>query len=361
MTACSDIIERRAIDVSGGLGSFYDASRDRVVHRSGAIMGFENQEFESDYDYKVVESDQCNGVIDLLKQLKFDGDLLQSILLSTVRLSGVSSLIDYNPPFNENTIFIYCSYKNREQNLDTKYRQVGEIVSLPSNLDNATHMITKIIWGFEILCVIQSPTNESAKQIEQLLYNINGKLQCCDKPLERTEEEKHQLNELSNVTIFGSKPYFDNSNASLLTILNELRAWQQHRIYHYPIVYILHPLNRIYERYRFHELYLLSEQDNVYTAQIEPTIAYLHEHFNHLKLMYENLPQKFSGYKVNERTNDISEKFSILLSLYQQFKTELQTILVRVRQGTCQSIEINNVMKDKLLLIVKETTNRRIQ
>ncbi|CAF1133088.1 unnamed protein product [Rotaria sordida] len=199
-----NFIQRKAVDVSGQLGSLYDASSDTLL-KCYRVKKLENTQFYKDSICQVFQGTQVNNVIHLLKAIKFDDALLQSILLGMVRPFGISSVINYNQPINNNTHFLYHSYICRTDKLSVTAEKIYQNISLPSDLNNATHMITEIIYGFEVLCVIQVPTTESSVQIEDLLNRISKQLQSSDKPLKLTDKEERQINELSNVTIYASE------------------------------------------------------------------------------------------------------------------------------------------------------------
>ncbi|CAF4012200.1 unnamed protein product, partial [Rotaria sordida] len=211
MMSNPNFIQRRAVDGSGQLGSLYDASSDALL-KCCRVEKLENTQFHKDSICQVFQGTQVNNVIHLLKAIKFDDALLQSILLGMVRPFGISSLINYNQPINDNTHFLYYSYTCRTDKLSVTAGKIYQNISLPSDLNNATHMITEIIYGFEILCVIQVPTTESSVQIEDLLNRISKQLQSSDKPLKLTDKEERQINELSDVTIFVSEACVDNRN-----------------------------------------------------------------------------------------------------------------------------------------------------
>jgi len=63
--------------------------------------------------------------------------------------------------------------------------------------------------------------------------------------------------------------------------------------------------------------------------------------------MFKNLPKNLPNLKVNECLKDIPDQFGVLLSKYEEFRTKLRTILIDVRRGTCEPIQINNVIFDK--------------
>jgi len=343
MDSCPGAIERTVVDTSGRVGSLYDASRDLLLKNS-SVKSFDNPQFTPHSKCYTLPGGESNGVINLLKAIEFDDALLQSILLGIVEPLGISSFINYNRPINENTRFLYYSYKHREEMLNVIAGQADKIIPFTPHMNNATHLITRIIWGFEILCVIQNLNDQSADSIERLLYNISGQLQNCDKSLELTEREKRQLEELSNVTILGSEECVDNSNIPLLTVLDRIRGWQHHTSFHVPIHYTLYPLKELYKNQQSLKLYHFSDQDNLSIAKIEPIMMHLNGYFNDLKQMFKNLPKNLTNSKVDKWLKDIPGQLNLLSDLYEEFKSKLQNILVDVRLGTRQSIEINNII-----------------
>jgi hypothetical protein len=63
--------------------------------------------------------------------------------------------------------------------------------------------------------------------------------------------------------------------------------------------------------------------------------------------MFKNLPENLSNLKVNECLKDIPHQCSVLLGEYEEFRRKLRTILINVRRGTCEPIQINNAIFDK--------------
>ncbi|CAF4379223.1 unnamed protein product [Rotaria sordida] len=99
-----NFIQRKAVDASGRLGSLYDASSDTLL-KCCRVKKLENTQFHKDSICQVFQGTQINNVIHLLKAIKFDDALLQSILFGMVRPFGISSVINYNQPINNNTHF----------------------------------------------------------------------------------------------------------------------------------------------------------------------------------------------------------------------------------------------------------------
>jgi hypothetical protein len=88
----------------------------------------------------------------------------------------------------------------------------------------------------------------------------------------------------------------------------------------------------------------LSGQDNFYIARIAPEITYLNDCIRDIQHIFKNLPNDLISLKLNGCADDISKQFGVLLSTYEEFRTELRNTLVDVRRSTRESIEINNVL-----------------
>ncbi|CAF3190279.1 unnamed protein product [Rotaria sp. Silwood2] len=347
-------IERKAVNVSGRLGSLYDVSSDALFDGI-CVENSENPQFYQHSMCQVFRGSHIKDVIHLLNVIKFDDTLLQSILLNMVKESGISSLIHYNQPINENTCFLYYSYTCRREKLSVTDVKANKIISISPNLNNATHMITEIISGFEILCIIQVPTAQLLDQIDHLLNEISERLHSSDKPLKFTNEEEHIINELSDVTIFGSETCFDNPNTlSILNVLNRLQHFQNNTNFHRPIQYKMCSLKWLYENQSYPEPYRLSNDDNCNISQIIPTIMRLNNWMKDIQKLLKSLPKNLNILTSNRWSKDIPEQFGILLSTYEQYRTELRSTLIDVRRGIRKSAEINNIISNRYYSSLRE-------
>ncbi len=86
-----------------------------------------------------MQGSQLNGVVNLLKRITFDDALLQSILLGLAKPSGIISLIHSEEYINENTRFLYYSFRCREDKLSLTDGKTNKTVSLPLDLNHETH------------------------------------------------------------------------------------------------------------------------------------------------------------------------------------------------------------------------------
>ncbi|CAF3774286.1 unnamed protein product [Rotaria sordida] len=169
-------------------------------------------------------------------------DLQQSILLCMVNPSGVCSLVNHNQSIHDNSRFLYYSYRSKEEELNFTAGNVDQIIRPPSST-RATHMITKIVWGIEILCIIPISNDQSVKTVDNLLESISNRLQNSKGNLVLSDIEKRQIAELINVTIYGSETCVNNPNTPLLVILNKLQEWQKYEHFHHPLIPCKQKLN----------------------------------------------------------------------------------------------------------------------
>lgn len=349
MDSSPNAIERRAINISGRLGSLYDTARDLLLDQH-CFQGFDNPEFQEDSACQVYQGEPSNGIMNFLKSIKFEDALLQSIALGIVKPSGISSFINYNQPVDDSTQFLYYSYKYREEKLNITDSVKNRISLFSSALNKTTYMITKIIWGFEVLCVIPKQNNQSAKEIEDLLYEISGRLMDYDKTFKLTDKEERQINELSNVTIFGSETCIDNPNTPLSTVLTRIQDWKKNTRFYCPVLYTICSLKWLYKNQQIPELCYFSQQDDFYISQIEPIITHLDASLNDLKRLFKNFPKTVSSGTLNQWLNDTEIQIALLLSTYEAFRKQLGNMLINVRRGTHKSNQIDRIISDKRYL-----------
>ncbi|CAF5027513.1 unnamed protein product [Rotaria sp. Silwood1] len=328
------IIERNAICISGQLGSLYDVSSETFLNCC-SFKKLDNSQCQPNFTLHISRGKEVKNTISFLKKINFNDALLQSILFGLVTPSGVSSFVNYNHSTNENTLFLYYSYGHTTQKLNVTAMKADKAISLPSNSNNATHMVTEIIYGFEILCVIHGLTMKSIDTIEKLLHKIWSRVPSDNKSFELTGDEQHQINELHDVTIYGSETCINNSNASsFLTVLTHLQEWHKNSSFYHPILYRMCSLEWLYEGRSFLKLCLLSNDDNSYIEQIGLIIMQTDHKLKNLQQMYKSRPKNDDNLISDKWLEDTPERLGILFSIYDEYRTKLQSKLVDIRRGT---------------------------
>ncbi|CAF1430308.1 unnamed protein product [Rotaria sordida] len=337
-------IERKAIDISGRLGSFYDASYDKLTEKY-ILNPSKVEKVEESCSHKILSGDQSIDLLDYLEDFGFNDDLRQSILLGMVNLSGVSSLLNYNRPIDNNTRFLYYSYKSKIEELFVTAGKTDQF-NRPSISPHATHMITKILWGIEILCIIQLPNNQSVKTIENSLWSIFNRLQSSDSTFVLSDTEKHQLSALVNIEMYGSQTCIKNSNTTLLTILNKLQEWQKDEYFHHPLLYTMHSLRWLYDNGQYPGTYHLTDQTQSNMARVKSFIFSIDKSIKYINRLLEKIPKNISYPELNQQWKHYKEVFTILTDKYDKYQKYLQQSLCKIRRTSCESVEINNTVSD---------------
>ncbi|CAF4278189.1 unnamed protein product, partial [Rotaria sp. Silwood2] len=304
-------IERKVIDTSGRLGSLYDASTDNLIDRH-STQRIERKIPRTRSICRLFSGDQSRELISFLRNIDFDDATRQSICLQMVVPRGTSRLIEYNQPVNENTRFLYYSYRARKERVYVKARTADRIVGIPLNPSTATHMITKILWGFEILCIIQVPKNQSVNVVDHLLHRICNQLQNNQIPIQVNSIDQHLINQLTNITVYGSETCVDRPNTSLLTILTRIQDWQRNWKVHQPLIYTMQPLRWLYSSSEFSGPYSLPSSTNSHITRTEMLISYINNQIKDLEEMLRNLPINFSSGTLNECLKDIQRQYRLM-------------------------------------------------
>ncbi|CAF0839753.1 unnamed protein product [Adineta steineri] len=346
MTSDSDLIERKAIDVGGRLGSLYDVSTDNLIN-AYSIQSSKTQSLKLS-ECAVFAGDESLDMIDYLKKMDFDNALQLSILFGMVKTSGVSSLITCKQTIDKNTRFLYYSYKSKEEILNIERGKLHRLISTPSVSTNATHMITHIIWGFEILCVIPIPEHLSSDTVDRLLSNISKWLKNDAQDSTLTNRDKQHIEELININIYGSETCIGNDvKMPFSTILTTIQQWQKHENFHHPLKYRMHSLRYLYNSKDFPELSYRFDEINNDIKKMSSIFIYLDSFEKYYEQSLENLPEKFLNPTLEEALKDIQQHLHLWSSTYKKLREKFQELLKNIRRGHNHSVVIANVLSDK--------------
>ncbi|CAF3678779.1 unnamed protein product [Rotaria sp. Silwood1] len=339
-------IERKVIDIVGRIGSLYDASTDNLIDRH-SIQKIERKAPSKRSICRLFSGDQSKDLISFLKDIDFDDAIRQSICLQMVTPKGICRLIEYNQPVDENTRFLYYSYRTRKEWLEVTAHQTNKIVAAPSTPTEATHMITKILWGFEVLCIIQIPKNQSINLIDQFLQHICDRLQNNRIPVKLNNTDQQLINQLNNTVVYGSETCVNQPNTSLLTILNKIQDWQNDSNVHQPLIYTMQPLRWLYNNPQFDIPCTFPKPDNPHIARIENVINRINNQIKDLREIFQNLPTNFSSAILNQRLNNLQQQYRFLLNSQDNFQEHLRHALADIRRHRIEPTTLDDIISDQ--------------
>ncbi|CAF0848866.1 unnamed protein product [Adineta steineri] len=280
--------------------------------------------------------------------MDFDNALQLSILFGMVKTSGVSSLITYKQTIDKNIRFLYYSYKSKEEILNIEQGKLHRLISTPSVPTNATHMITNIRWGFEILCVIPILEHLSSDTVDRLLSKISKWLKNDAQDSILTDKDKQHIEELINVNIYGSETCIDNDvKMPFSTVLTAIQQWQKHENFHHPLKYRMHSLRYLYNNKDFPELSHRSDEINNDIKKMSSIFIYLDSFEKYYQQSLENLPEKFLNPTLEQTLKDIQQHLHLWFNTYKKLREKFQELLKNIRRGHNHSVVIANVLSDK--------------
>ncbi len=353
-------IERKVIDVMGRLGSLYDSSTDQLIDRL-AVQRTTAKRPSKRYICRIFSGDQSKGLIDILKRIDFDDAVRHSIRYQMVIPTGTGRLIDYDQPITQNTRFLYYSYRAIKEKLSLKAKKADRLVPPPLGPTAANYMITEILWGVEILCVIQISPNQSVNTVDRLLQRIRNRLKNNELPIRLNSDEQRLIDQLHNIVVYGSGTCIDDPYLPMLNVLNRIPDWQGNINVHEPLIYTLQPLRWLYRNVDFQEPCGPRDLANPHIDRIEPILKRIENQLTDINEIFHNFPARFSSTVLNKRLKDSQQHYRLLLDSQEDLQNRLRKIIPDVRRHRTKPVVLDNLIADLRYQCLRESDLREFQ
>ncbi|CAF1078048.1 unnamed protein product [Rotaria sp. Silwood1] len=152
----SNTILRKAIDSSNRIGYLYDGWQDCIIE-SSSIRLITNENYSYPPVKCVIKSGKKLENRNILRLIDCPGDLRLSVLSNLVKPTGIALVVDYPFEIDECTRIFYYSYLVRKEAvIDEKSIQKQGACKIP-----ATHVITAMDWGIDVVVLLTLPPDES--------------------------------------------------------------------------------------------------------------------------------------------------------------------------------------------------------
>ncbi|CAF4343230.1 unnamed protein product [Rotaria sp. Silwood2] len=353
-------IERKVVDTSGRLGSLYDASTDTLIERHSP-QETKSKLLDEPFVCRLFSGNESRELIDFLRYVGFDDAMQQSICLQMVKPQGISRLIEYNQSVNENTRFLYYSYRHREEKQKCKCRQANTTNPALLIPTESTYKIKKIIWGIEILFIIQIEKNQPIDTIHQILLYICQQLGSNYLPIQLHNNDRRLIDQLTNITVYGSETCVDPHSTSMLSTLTRIQDWQSNLNFHQPLIYTMEKLRRHNDGSSNSEVDHLRRSDDFAITEVNIIINPLNSRIKNITQNFQNLPKSFSSITLNQCLEDLQQQYrSVLVSqnnLLECFREEV----VNIRRQCQRSIVLNNILKNQRYECLAKTEMENFQ
>ncbi|CAF3147783.1 unnamed protein product [Rotaria sp. Silwood2] len=356
----SDVIERRAINPARCLGSLYDGVRDQVIDQSG-LSNHQEQWLPSS---KPTQCEVINNIaasnFNILRCVDIEPELRLSLLLKLAKRSGIAEILDYSHPIDQYTCFFYYSWIKHEQTL-RKLLGVQEISKQWSSRVTATHVITGIRFGIDLVMILQLPSQADIyDKIHSILRKIRDILLNEKKyRVVLTPKENNLLENFLKLKVY--------SNASMLTgvtkisdLLSHIELIKNHSKLCCPVTYILqtiaslcHAHERKAPEFTTLSFTLINDLEH-YMLQCRSRMKYLEASLkeNQTKSLCKHHQQLF---------NETSTQFLKVKDIYMHEMHRFATLVVDARNRPAKIFKINQALHNGELEKLKESIHQLIE
>ncbi|CAF3611994.1 unnamed protein product [Rotaria sp. Silwood1] len=327
-------IQRTAIDPAGKLGSLYDAYRDRLIVQSDTIVKNQHVSVLAKTTKCFVRKGNPGENLNLLQMIDITNELRLSVEFNMTPAIGIAKTNNYNLPINIHTRFLYYNYLDREESLHGNANDISR--SIPSSIPKtqATHVVTGITLGIEVLVILQLSPDDASK-VDNVLNQIRQYLTNNDTTFGMTLDEKRLLNRINRTTIY-SNIYELTKITNVLDLCYKIIDVRANRIRHSPLTYTLCPIRFLYPEY--------SENDVIYVA-LEPQIIekielYLFSMSSQFKILRKLLERKSlhsSDEYLRQQFLDAQNQFSNLEKIYSKQMKTFHAWIIDARKGKVSS------------------------
>jgi len=320
------VINRTAVDPAGRLGTLYDIRQDLILEKLD--ITFEKAEDQFPQQARcVIENGDKNPNRNLLELIGIDEGLRLSLLLGFPPRNGISKVINRPHIIDKYTRVFHYTYIYREERFPDDEETVRAWLQAIMPETNATHIITGVSWGVDIVVVLQlSPQDDIVKMIDNTLEKYRAYLNGDRNDFKLTRDDIHICGQIIDTTIYSNIPISTNYT-TLHEIFHNISQLKTNDIEHQQVNYILFPLQLFYSQsprsnYNYNSFYSTNNtQLEKYLLELFSLLKILEAYFNedmsnllcgHFKDRLTNAYQQWPH--IQAEHNDLIKRFSALVT-----------------------------------------------
>ena len=356
--ASFDMMTRKAINSHGHLGSLYDGCRDDLLVQYGkSIPG---QQTKSSHTAK------CNvikGNLDvsrnILQIIGVEDELRLSLLLATSQRMGIVTILGDSNRINERTRLLYYSWIDREEQVSDQDLKNQKWRELLNHAPTATHVITGITFGIDLILLLHSPSASALNEIDPILHKISELLSNHADPLPPiTLEEIGRLPTNIKITIHSNIPSL-TAERNLAKLFGQIDLIKRNRDQCLPITYILRPLAPLHsERLNTKILcHLPSEIQSRFEHYFLDQRAVI----MHLRSILLEDAKKFPDGYFQGRLYGADQQRRRIEKRYYDEKYRLSQLVIAFRCGQCKTSDVSNALIEAERSTFRNECNELIQ
>lgn len=253
MMMADESITRKAINAHGHLGSYYDACKDLLVGEN--VHPRSGQRIESSQPIRcILRQGNTNVSRNILQIIGVEDELRVSLLLGMTLQTGIVSILNESYRINEHSRVLYYSWIQRKEQIsdDIWTNQQNKGLSQPP--PTATHIITGITFGIDLLVVLHSSSKTKLNDIDPILEKITDSFASSTELFSSiTSEEKSALSRDIQISIHSNIPALTGHH-NLVKLLHQIDFLKKTPHLFSPISYSLHRFSSSHRSLVYHTL-----------------------------------------------------------------------------------------------------------
>ncbi|CAF4677576.1 unnamed protein product [Rotaria sp. Silwood1] len=243
-TPSSDAIRRLAINPSGILGSFYDATIDQILLDKVLQLGntpINTIPLEKPPLCRLMDIDTFD-IQALFLEIRIHDELWLDVILNNLTELGMHSLVNCSLPNNKKTRFLYYRYTSQRRLIVSAPTVVSQYIPKEIPAIDATHIISEIIVGIQAFVVLELPSSNETSA-DKLLKRICDRL--IKNKFELKIDEQNCLSRIKVIQVFSNILDLMETN-DLARICELITRKKPHIRRQLPLEYSLHDIQWFY-------------------------------------------------------------------------------------------------------------------
>jgi GTP-binding protein EngB required for normal cell division len=282
-----------------------------------------------------------------------DDDLRLNILLMLTRRTGITAVIDHPRPINKQTRFLYIFYGDREKRLPDDVSEARKHLKFSWYDAKATHIITAVSFGIDIVVVLQLPGKEQiATKIDIALGKIRARLKNVNDSTDFTIDDANVLEKIREIKVYSNVTELAEM-ASLRDICRYIDRLKKKPDLYRPLIYTLRTIEWLYPNSREScTRYTSIKKEN--SEKLEDYLIEILEQMKKIKYSLDSNASDSLPVHIKESLQKAQKEWQNLRQASERVIKQLADLVYNIHSSQNDASEIDDALKHKDQTALKE-------